>query len=107
MSTIFPVVPDRYENLERKAPDELETIVVPVKTALQQIDTVYARMRAAGRGAFLVLRGESGAGKSTFLHTISFYRDNVKTFSVRGDQNVQLYFKSVKIHHTGLQVHVL
>lgn len=107
MSTIFPIVPDRYENLERKAPNDLGTIVVPVRAALEQIDNVYSRMKATGRGAFLVLRGESGAGKSTFLHTLSFFRDDVRTMSVRGDQDVKAYFRAVEVQCTGLQIHVL
>lgn len=107
MAAIFPVVPDRFENLERKAPNDLGTIVVPVKSALDAIDTIYGRMRAAGRGAFLVLRGESGAGKSTFLHTLPFFRENVQTVSVRGDQDVRSYFRDAPTQYSGLVVHVL
>jgi len=107
MISATPVVPDRFENLERKAPDELGTIVVPVAEGLSLVDNLYARMRAVGRGAFLVLRGESGAGKSTFLHTLSFFRDKVRTVSVAGDQDVRGYFRAAPAQGDGLIVHVL
>lgn len=107
MASLNPVVPDRFENLERKAHDDLPNIVVPVADSLDLIDTIYARMRATGRGAFLILRGESGAGKSTFLHTLSFFRKSVEIWSVKGDQNVRSYFSSASGGSGDLIMHVL
>ena len=39
-------------------------------------------MNAAARGGFLLMRGDSGSGKSTFLHTLSLFRENVEVASI-------------------------
>lgn len=87
------IVPDRYESLARRAGGSLNSIVVPVQSALAEIDAIYGRMHRADRGAFLVLRGASGAGKSTFLHTLHMYRAGVLTTSVLADQSIREYLK--------------
>jgi len=45
-------------------------------------------MRAARRGSFLILRGESGAGKSTFLDTIGLFRTGVVSVPVPSSADV-------------------
>lgn len=87
-------VPDRFENLKRRVSDEqLNTIVVSVDDALHKIDSIYNDMLSAMRGAFLALRGESGAGKSTFLHTIGQFRKSVRTESVPGGADIREFFQ--------------
>lgn len=85
-------VPDRFDALERRAKDNpelgLQTIIVAVDDALAHIDDTYSDMIAAGRGAFWVLRGSSGSGKSTFLHTVYLFRHDVETISILYDQPV-------------------
>lgn len=88
------VVPDRYESLARRAGDAIKSIVEPVQQALGRIDDMFARMERADRGAFLIMRGASGAGKSTFLHTLHFYRDGVKTVSVPGGASIREFLQS-------------
>lgn len=74
------VVPDRFEGLRAEAgAGQLRSIVVPVDAALQSIDSRFVEMRGARRGSLMILRGESGAGKSTFLDTIGLFRDEVVT----------------------------
>ena len=95
MSQIEQVkIPDRYEILSREGSEDLSSIVVPVESALAEVDKVFSVMRASSRGAFLILRGNSGAGKTTFLHTINLYRENVVSQSVPGDVSVPEYLKS-------------
>ncbi len=95
------VVPDRFESLARRAEGRLNGIVVPVQPALDEIDRLFARMGQADRGAFLILRGESGAGKSTFLHTLNLYRTEAHTVSVPGDASIREFLaarrKSVQV----------
>ncbi|MCT7970432.1 hypothetical protein NG799_29400 [Laspinema sp. D1] len=81
-------VPDRFESLENRAKHQLENFIVPVETALAHLDETYSDMRSAGRGAFWVFRGNSGSGKSTFLHTVNLFRPQVKTISIRAEQSV-------------------
>lgn len=100
------VLPDRFEVLSRKAPNGLSTIVVPVEPALDQIDTIMRRMRVSARGAFLILRGNPGAGKSTFLHTLNLYRERVKTVSVPGGQSIRGFLDSFQ-PSPNTELHVL
>ena len=82
MQVIEIIVPDRYEALVNQAGPELSHLVEAAPEAMQHIDAMVRRMRTAGRGAFLILRGDSGSGKSTFLHTLSIFKDDVESISV-------------------------
>ena len=52
-------------------------------------------MRGSHRGGFLILRGDSGAGKSTFLHTIGQFRKGVVSESVPGNVDIREYFTKI------------
>lgn len=80
-------LPDRYDMLQRKAVNQLEQIISPVDESLSHIDMMHAEMRASSRGAFLILRGDSGSGKSTFIHTVKLFRSGVEilTFAKNDD----------------------
>lgn len=81
-------LPDRYDMLVRKADKQLTQIIVPVDSALEHIEVLHSDMRASSRGAFLIIRGDSGTGKSTFIHTIGLFRDEVETITFSKDQDV-------------------
>ncbi|MEP0870836.1 hypothetical protein NDA01_13590 [Trichocoleus desertorum AS-A10] len=82
-------LPDRFDVLERRAKKhDLRSIVVAVPDSLSYIDDLYSDMDSAGRGAFLVFRGESGSGKSTFLHTLYLFKEDVKTYSILQEKTV-------------------
>lgn len=101
------VVPDRFESLERRAGPELSTIVQPVEASLNSIDRIKRLMVTNARGAFLILRGQSGAGKSTFLHTVGLYRDGVITTSVPGGTPIRDFLQSFTPQATKLDILVL
>ncbi|WP_412479842.1 hypothetical protein [Azonexus sp. IMCC34839] len=86
--TIEISLPDRYDMLERKAVNQLTQIISPVDSALDHIDALYSEMRASSRGTLLILRGDSGTGKSTFIHTIGLFRNSVETITFSKDQDV-------------------
>ncbi len=86
-------IPDRFDMLKRKADDKLQTIIVPVDDALQEIDLRRRGMRAAGRGGFLILRGDSGSGKSTFLHTLDLFRERHITLSIERSDEIGSFLK--------------
>jgi DNA (cytosine-5)-methyltransferase 1 len=99
LSPIFPnrlFVPDRFDVLERRAKRELQSIIVPVDDALHRLDQTYSDMTAAGRGAFWVFRGESGSGKSTFLHTVYLFRPDVETISISVEQSISETLNNLK-----------
>lgn len=100
------VIPDRYETLSRIAVASLETIVVPVEEMLSEIDKLYETMCSSRRGVFAILRGDSGAGKTTFLHTISLYRKKVSTVSVSGSVPVPDFLNNYK-HAIGTEIQVI
>lgn len=81
-------VPDRFEGLSDAPEGALRTIVTPVERTLRQIDEVAAQMAASRRGALMLLRGETGAGKSTFLDTIPLFREGVQTMRIPGGESV-------------------
>jgi hypothetical protein len=87
-TTIDISLPDRYDMLARKAINQLTQIISPVDAALEHIDALHSDMRASSRGIFLILRGDSGTGKSTFIHTIGLFREDVETTTFSKDQDV-------------------
>lgn len=90
MSTPKVQIPNRFEALQNMTThgDELSVIVRPVKKALAAIDEIFDDMTSAGQGAFLVLHGQPGSGKSTFLHTLKLFREGVRTLQVDAEQPI-------------------
>ncbi len=82
-------VPDRFEALKEAGSGSLRTIVVPVAKALSIIDSRFVDMRAARRGSLLILRGDAGSGKSTFLDTVYLFRQQVITHHVTAGDDVK------------------
>lgn len=81
-------VPDRFEGLAEAGTGALKGIVSPVQETLGAIDARFAEMRAARRGALMILRGASGAGKSTFLNTVFLFRPEVVTERVPAGEDI-------------------
>ena len=90
-------VPHRFEILERRTDDDqLKGIIVPVESGLAAIDDIFAEMRGAHCGAFRVLRGNPGSGKSTFLHTLHQFRGGVRTVSVPRKEDIRNFLDKAK-----------
>lgn len=66
----------------------LRAFVHPVEPTLEAISARFAEMAAARRGGLTILRGDTGAGKSTFLDTVHLFRDGVVTERIPGDVEV-------------------
>lgn len=82
------LLPDRYEALENKKKFcDFSKLIVPVEEGLDKIDELYSEMTSSGRGAFLILRGVSGCGKTTFLNTLDLFIDDVEIISIRNNEN--------------------
>ncbi|MGW0465705.1 hypothetical protein ACWDX6_10585 [Streptomyces sp. NPDC003027] len=81
-------IPDRFERLRDLGDETLSSIIIPVEPMLEEIDERFMDMRAADRGSLMILRGTSGAGKSTFLDTIAFFRQQISTRRIARDANV-------------------
>ncbi|MDC3957612.1 hypothetical protein [Polyangium jinanense] len=109
MSNTSVQIPNRFEGLERmiRHGDELSSIVRPVRGALNAIDEIYDDMQSACQGAFLVLHGQPGSGKSTFLHTLKLFRDGVRTIKVDAEQPIPEALEELLEPHERLRVVVL
>jgi hypothetical protein len=81
-------VPDRFEGLREAGTGALQSIVVPVHAALTAIDARFVDMGAAGRGSLMILRGDSGSGKSTFLDTVGLFRKGVVTERIPASEDM-------------------
>ena len=81
-------VPDRFERLRPAGEKALRTIITPVEGALSRLDDRFDDMASAGRGSLLILRGETGVGKSTFLDTVSLFRAGVVTHRIPANADV-------------------
>ncbi len=88
-------LPDRFEALRNAGHNSLRTIVHPVEGTLSSLDGRFAEMRMSGRGALIILRGESGAGKSTFLETVYLFRDGVTTERVPNTTHVEAMLQAL------------
>jgi hypothetical protein len=96
MQPIQLLVPDRFDTLRRRASEEqLDRMVVRVAGALDQFDALARRVEVAGRGGFIIVRGDSGSGKSTFLHTLNLFR-NVEVTSIAHESSVVSALRSLK-----------
>ncbi|GGH36489.1 hypothetical protein [Microbacterium album] len=79
-------LPDRFDVLRDR--EELDAIVMPVESALSMIDDQFNDLVNSGFGAMVILRGSSGAGKTTFLDTVSMFRPDVQSVRVPYGESV-------------------
>ncbi len=61
-----PRVPIRFESVEKMLNGhDLKSLIVPVEEGLRKFDHLHDEMASSLSGAFLILRGETGSGKTT------------------------------------------
>jgi hypothetical protein len=60
------------------------------------IDKRFLDLRAARRGGLMILRGNTGAGKTTFLNTVGLFRDGVVTERIAGEEDVNRVLASTE-----------
>lgn len=100
-------LPDRYDMLRRKAEGHIAEIISPVTDALDAIDSLHSDMHASSRGAFLILRGDSGTGKSTFIHTVGLFRKNVETITLAKNVDLAVALDAMPATKASLRIIVL
>jgi energy-coupling factor transporter ATP-binding protein EcfA2 len=101
-------VPDRFEKLSPRASEQnLKTIVQPVESALEKIRDIYDDMLSSGGGAFIIWRGNSGVGKSTFLQTLNLFLEDVQTHIVPQESPIQQYLNDSEPTTHALRIIVL
>ena len=97
-------LPDRYDMLQRKAAGQLNQIIARVPDALGHIESIFDEMIASSRGALLILRGDSGTGKSTFIHTVGLFKKNVETITFARDKDVNEALLALKPTSSDLRI---
>lgn len=71
------MLPDRFEGLEKKENKfDIKKIIKPVEDGLAKINDLYEEMESSNRGSFLILKGKSGCGKTTFLKTLDIFKNS-------------------------------
>jgi len=85
-----PRVPIRFASVEKMLNGhDLKSLIVPVEDGLRKFDHLHDEMASSLCGAFLILRGETGSGKMTLLHTMGLFRKGVQTVSVSRDEPIR------------------
>lgn len=108
MNPAAPItLPDRFDVLRRKADSHMAEIIDPVDRALGHIDALLVDMDASGRGAMIILRGDSGTGKSTFIHTVGLFRNSVETISISKTDDISAALEGLKPTTERLRIVVL
>jgi len=97
-------LPDRFDTLEAAPASQLQTIIVAVTNALTQIDEIFVDNEAARRGALLILHGESGSGKSTFVSTVGLFRDGISVVKTDKSKSVDAEIASLSTHAIGTRL---
>lgn len=108
MNSTAPItLPDRFDVLKRKADNQMAEIIDPVDDGLAHIDSIVVDMEASGRGSMIILRGDSGTGKSTFIHTVGLFRDSVETVSIPKMDDVSVALEKLPPTTARLRIVVL
>ncbi|MFN8476144.1 MAG: hypothetical protein U0822_28500 [Anaerolineae bacterium] len=75
-----PLLPTRWEYLQPELEDNkvsLRTIIRPIPEAMQIIRSIIEYLRTTKGCQVLVIRADTGSGKTTFLNTLPHYMQDV------------------------------
>ena len=100
-------VPDRFEALQNRAATRLTAIVLEVPTAIAELRKRERQMRAAGRGGFLLLRGDSGTGKTTLLNTANLFIASTITLSIRREESIESTLRQLQVADVDLRLIII
>lgn len=78
-------LPGRFEKLEtesRATGSDLAGIIQRVDSACMEIEVVLREVKTSGLGRLQILHGYSGSGKSTFLHGLQYFFDNIDAIRI-------------------------
>lgn len=74
------ILPTRWEYLQQKLGDNdasIKTIIRPVPQAIRVVRDIIEYLRATGGCQVLIIRADTGSGKTTFLNTLPYYMSDV------------------------------
>ena len=107
MNDIF-LLPDRYEGLAAHMnTNDIPKIIIPVTSAIERIKELYEEIMSSGRGAFLILKGQSGCGKTTFLRTLPIFMENIEVCTLDNSSPLETAFDNFQLQRAGFRVIVI
>lgn len=74
-------LPTRWEHLQPKIQEKdisLQTVVRPVDKAMRVVRSIVDYLKTTGGCQVLVIRADTGSGKTTFLNTLPYYIQNIE-----------------------------
>lgn len=93
----LPILPVRYENISIEKFDDknIRSLIFKNDDAITHINNVIENMQVSNSGAFLILKGESGIGKTTFLHTLNLYIENIEIHAINDEDDINRPLKKL------------
>lgn len=102
------VLPDRYEGLSKKVlPSDIPKIIIPVKDTLSVIEDLYAEIASSCRGAFVVLKGQSGCGKTTFLRTLPIFIQSLEVLTIDNSDTIEHSLTNLRLQTEKFRIIVI
>lgn len=74
----------------------MRSIIVPVEGTLTAVDARFDDLSGAGSGGLMILRGDSGSGKSTFLDTVGLFRTGVVTERIGAEEDLRASIQTLE-----------
>jgi len=82
-------LPGRFEKLESESQRtgcDISGIIQPVDSACIEIETILREVHTSGIGRLQILHGVSGSGKTTFLHGLRYFSQNIDVVRINKDK---------------------
>lgn len=98
MSNVFLKItslPTRYEPLLNTFGDKAKTTFVPQQSDLEEVKRFIVAAQSSKQGKILFLHASSGAGKSTFIHSLEVFLSEVIASVIRLPQQHELDVTSI------------
>lgn len=105
----IPKLPTRFENINVKNKEVLKNFILRNNKAIRHIRTMIVNMESSNSGAFLLLKGESGIGKTTLINTLPFFliNQNILIEAVDEKKDLREYLNKCKEVRNGIRLIVL
>lgn len=103
-------LPGRFEQLQKetkKTGSDIAGIIQPVSSACEEIEVVLREINTAGLGRLLIIHGNSGSGKSTFLYGLNYFFDNITITSFLNEGELILLPEFIKKDYPVIDGHRL
>lgn len=104
MENLF--IPSRFEAFQLKniTSDSFKFFIHAIPETLEEIDSIYSTMEISCQGAFMILLGKSGAGKTTFLHTLPIFKQGIEVLTIENGIDISSYLANCSIVQSSMRM---